>query len=209
MLVGEESKRGPERGKVGWIAAGLIVVVAVSAGAVILRPGQTKPGLVTAARDCGQARSLVAVGSQLPGGCQLEALGSAAVTSLADYASGKPMVVNFWASWCGACIKEMPELQKVYLSAAGAVQFLGLDLLGVDGENRSGALGFAKQRAVTYPLAYDDSGLLYGRISLRVLAPTTVFVRPDGTLSGFHIGQLDAPELRALIAQYLGIQVPA
>lgn len=209
VLVGDGSKPGPERGKVAWIAAGLIVILAVGAGVLMLRSGQTEPGAATVARDCGQARSLVAVGSQLPGGCQLEGLGTGAVMSLADYASGKSMVVNFWASWCGACIKEMPELEKVYLSAAGTVQFLGLDLLGVDGENRSGALGFAKQRAVTYPLAYDGGGLLYGRISLRVLAPTTAFVRADGTLAGLHIGQLDAAELRGLVAQYLGIQVLA
>ena len=72
-----------------------------------------------------------------------------------------------------------------------------------------GAEGFARQRSVTYPLAYDEGGLLYGRISLRVLAPTTAFVRADGTLAGIHIGQLDAAELRGLIARYLGIQVPA
>jgi hypothetical protein len=64
--------------------------------------------------------------------------------------------------------------------------------------------------AVTYPLAYDEGGLLYGRISLRVLGPTTAFVRPDRTLPGVHISQVDAAELRGLIvAQYLGIQVPA
>jgi AhpC/TSA family len=112
-------------------------------------------------------------------------------------------------SWCAACIQEMPELQKVYVSAAGAVQFLGVDLLGVEGETRSGAESFARQRSVTYPLAYDEGGLLYGRVSLRVLAPTTAFVRADGTLAGIHIGQLDAAELRGLIARYLGIQVPA
>jgi thiol-disulfide isomerase/thioredoxin len=58
----------------------------------------------------------VAVGSQLPGGCRLEALGTGAVVTLADYAGSKPIVLNFWASWCGACIKEMPELQKVIAS---------------------------------------------------------------------------------------------
>jgi len=42
-----------------------------------------------------------------------------------------------------------------------------------------------------------------------VLAPTTAFVRADGTLAGVHIGQMDAAELRGLIGQYLGVQVPA
>ena len=183
------------------------LAVALAAGVVVLRSQPAKPALPPAARECGEARSLVAVGSKLPGGCKLEALGTGAVVTLADYANGKPMVVNFWASWCGACIREMPELQKVYAKAAGVVQFLGLDLLGVDGEDRSGAVAFARQRAVSYPLAYDAGGLLYGRISLRVLPPTTAFVRADGTLSGVHIGQLDAPELRQLISQYLGIKV--
>ena len=188
--------------------AGLVVALAAGAGMVISRSHDPKATL-PAARECSQAGSLLAVGGQLPGGCKLEALGSGAAVTLADYASGKPIVLNFWASWCAACIQEMPELQKVYLSAAEAVQFLGVDLLGVEGETRSGAESFARQRSVTYPLAYDESGLLYGRISLRVLAPTTAFVRADGTLAGVHIGQLDATELRGLIAQYLGIQVAA
>jgi thiol-disulfide isomerase/thioredoxin len=188
-----------------------VLVVALAAGVsmVIIRSQDAKPALPPAARGCGQARSLLAVGTQLPGGCKFQALGTGAAVTLADYASGKPIVLNFWASWCAACIQEMPELQKVYASAAEAVQFLGVDLLGVEGETRSGAESFARQRSVTYPLAYDEGGLLYGRISLRVLAPTTAFVRADGTLAGVHIGQLDAAELRGLIVQYLGIQVAA
>ena len=131
----------PPRGNVRWIVAGLVLALAAVAGVVIVHSQRAKPDLAPAARECGEPRSLVAVGSQLPGGCRLEALGTGAVVTLADYANGKPMVVNFWASWCGACIKEMPELQKVYGAAAGMVQFLGLDLLGVDGEDRSEGAG--------------------------------------------------------------------
>ena len=120
---------------------------------------------------------------------------------------GRPVIVNFWASWCGACIQEMPDLQQVYASAAQQVQFLGLDLLGIDGEVRSAAVDFSKERKVAYPLAYDDGGLLYQRISLRVLPPTTAFLRADGTLAGLHVGQMSAPELRGFIRQYLGVQV--
>ena len=191
------------------MVGGLVAVLVGGASIVTIRSHDAKPALPPAARGCGQARSLLAVETQLPGGCKFQALGTGAAVTLANYASGKPIVLNFWASWCAACIQEMPELQKVYLSAAEAVQFLGVDLLGVEGETRSGAESFARQRSVTYPLAYDEGGLLYGRISLRVLAPTTAFVRADGTLAGVHIGQLDATELRGLIAQSLGIQVAA
>jgi cytochrome c biogenesis protein CcmG/thiol:disulfide interchange protein DsbE len=189
------------------VVAGLVAVVVVGVVVVVVRSEEVTPFLPAAQRGCGSAKVLVAPGGQLPLGCKVQALSSGAVGTLASYAAGKPMVVNFWASWCEACIQEMPDLQKGWLAARGQVQFLGLDLLGVDGEVQSEATAFAKQRAVTYPLAYDDGGLLYGRISLRFLPPTTAFVRADGTLAGFHVGQLSEAELRQEMAQYLGIPV--
>ena len=139
----------------------------------------------------------------------MEILGGGVAVPISEIASGKPMVVNFWSTSCANCVQEMPDFQSVYASAAGEVQFLGLDLLGVEGEVRSAAVAFARQRAVAYPLAYDDGGLLYGRISLRYLMPTTAFVRADGTLSGYRLGQVSAPDLRDLIHQYFGVRVPA
>jgi thiol-disulfide isomerase/thioredoxin len=185
----------------GILVAGAVVLVLRSQG------GTSR--LTASQRDCGPARALIAVGQTVPGGCKVEPLGSGGPVSISDIAAGKPLVVNFWASWCGACIQEMPDLQQVYASAAPRVQFLGLDLLGIDGEVRSAAVDFSKQRKVAYPLAYDDGGLLYGRILLRVLPPTTAFLRADGTLAGLHVGQMTAPELRGFIQQYLGVQVAA
>jgi len=189
----------------------LAVMAVLAAGAVVLvlrAQGET-PRLAAPQRDCGTARSLIEVGHTVPGTCKVEALPAGSPVTISDIAAGKPLVVNFWASWCGACIQEMPDLQQVYASAAPQVQFLGLDLLGVDGEVRSAAVDFSKQRKVAYPLAYDDGGLLYGRISLRVLPPTTAFLRADGTLAGLHVGQMTASELRGFIQQYLGVQVTA
>jgi thiol-disulfide isomerase/thioredoxin len=187
------------------------VMALLAAGAVVLvlRSQTDSPRLTASARDCGTARSIIEVGHTVPGTCKVEALPAGSPVTISDIAAGKPLVVNFWASWCGACIQEMPDLQQVYASAAPQVQFLGLDLLGVDGEVRSAAVDFSKQRKVAYPLAYDDGGLLYGRISLRVLPPTTAFLRADGTLAGLHVGQMTASELRGFIQQYLGVQVTA
>ena len=185
------------------VVAGLALLLAAECG------HSAAAGLQASARGCGTARALIDAGQQVPGGCKVEALDSGAPVALSEFAQGKPMVVNFWASWCGACIQEMPDLQRVYTSANTQVQFLGLDLLDVSGEDRAGALAFARQRQVSYPLAYDQDGLLYGRISLRVLPPTTAFLKADGTLAGFHIGQMSAPELRQAIQQYLGVQVAA
>ena len=199
----------PARRRLG-LAIGAVLLAGAGLGVVaLLRSQQVTPAIPQAARGCGPPKALVAGGERLPTGCKLEALSGGAQVSLAQYAAGKPMVVNFWASWCGACVQEMPALQQVYAAGHGQVQFLGLDLLGVDGEARSGAQSFARERAVRYPLAYDNAGLLYGRISLRVLPPTTAFVRPDGTLAGFEVGQLTAPRLRQDIARYLGVAVAA
>lgn len=187
------------------VALSLAILVASAAACSRSAPS----GLSDAQRQCGAARSLIPVGGSIPGGCKVEPLDGSAAVTLSDVAAGKPMVVNFWASWCSACIQEMPDLQTVYAAAAPQMQFLGLDLLNVDGEIRSAAVDFSRQRRVAYPLAYDNDGLLYGRISLRVLPPTTAFLRADGTLAGFHVGQMTASDLRGLIQHYLGLQVPA
>lgn len=206
-----EAPRGGTRGR-AWLRwlVGVLVVLAAAGGVVaILRSERVKTGIPQAARDCGIPRALVPAGGAVPTACKVQALATGDEVPLSRYAAGKPMVINFWASWCDSCVEEMPALQSVYLASGGRVSFVGLDLLGVDGENQSGAEAFARQRSVTYPLAFDDGGLLYGRISLRVLPPTTAFVRANGTLAGFHVGQLNAAELRQEINQYLGVQVAA
>jgi thiol-disulfide isomerase/thioredoxin len=189
------------------VALVMVLLIAAVGAVALLKP--RRPASSPASRACGPDRSIIAPEGAVPGACKVEMLGSGASAALADVAGGKPMVINFWATWCGSCVQEMPDFQSVYASVADRVQFLGLDLLGVEGEVRSAATSFARQRAVRYPLAYDEGGLLYSRISLRVLLPTTAFVRADGTLAGYHIGQVSAPELRQLIKRHFGIEVPA
>jgi thiol-disulfide isomerase/thioredoxin len=194
---------------VAVVVAGAAVALVAGAVVFVLRSEHVTPFLPASERGCGTPKVLVPPGHALPMGCKVQALGSGRVETLAGYAAGKPLVINFWASWCDSCYEEMPSLQRVSRAAGGSVSFLGLDLLGVDGEVPSDAVAFAKARKVSYPLAYDDGGLLYGRIALRILPPTTAFVRADGTLAGYHVGQLTTAELRTDLAQELGVQVPA
>ncbi|HEU5001325.1 MAG TPA: TlpA disulfide reductase family protein [Actinomycetota bacterium] len=209
--VGGDPIPEPPAPRKPWVAlvATLLVVAAVVAVVVVLHAQKVTPFLPAAERDCGAAKALIAPGGTLPMDCEVKDLASNHVMTLAQYSAGKPMVINFWASWCESCIQEMPGLQQVYKAAAGQVSFLGLDLLGVQGEIASYATQFAHQRAVTYPLAYDDNALLYSRVVLRFLPPTTVFVKPDGTMVEAHIGELTPEELRTLIATDLGVKVAA
>lgn len=113
--------------------------------------------------------------------------------SLADY-RGKPLVLNFWASSCVPCQKEMPDLQRVYEEVGDEVAFLGLAVR--DGERD--AVAFAEEYGATYDMGRDPSGKLLmdlGGLSL----PTTVFISAEGTVVGMRPGAVDAPVLRQLI----------
>lgn len=199
--IGWKSERGPLWGLVGLVA--LIGVIAFA----FLVPGPKRESRVTAAeRHCGRVTSILSEGQPLPGGCTFEFLQGGQTSSLASFRQGQPMVLNFWASWCTLCIKEMPDFQRVNASLSNRVRFLGLDLLGVQGEGRSAARDLARKTGVQYALGFDDGGALYFHIAPRTLMPTTVFVRADGTLAFRQFGALDAKTLQQLIAKYLGVK---
>lgn len=110
--------------------------------------------------------------------------------SLAQYA-GKPVVINFWATYCPPCKAEMPML-------AGAVgQRSGAQLILVDeGDGRESARSFLDGLGIHQP-ALLDSDLSVGRDYGMSALPMTVFVKADGTIDRRQIGQLDAAVLAA------------
>jgi cytochrome c biogenesis protein CcmG, thiol:disulfide interchange protein DsbE len=116
---------------------------------------------------------------------------------------GHPLVLNFWASWCVPCRKEMPAFQSVYLRAGDTVGFLGVDYLDEEGAARR----LVADTGVTYPLAADPKGTEVAKFGVTAL-PTTLFFSADGVLRGRRFGELDADRLRAAIGTYLGEQVP-
>jgi len=145
----------------------------------------------------------LSIGQRLPD-CSFEGLGDKPAVHLNQF-RGKPLVLNFWATWCGPCIREMPELDSVFADGGGSIQFLGMNLLGVQLESESEAMRFAGQTGVTYPLAYDPNGLLYSHFSTveRPAMPLTVLVNADGRIRHLRFGELDAARLRALIDENL------
>jgi thiol-disulfide isomerase/thioredoxin len=121
--------------------------------------------------------------------------------SLADYA-GRPLVINFWASWCTPCIAEMPTFEAVHQAVGEEVVFLGLNV--TDGVEPAEAM--IERTGVTYDLGRDPSGDVLAELG-GVNMPTTVFVAADGTIVGSHAGQLDEAELIASLADQLGVTV--
>ena len=118
---------------------------------------------------------------------------------------GKPVVMNFWASWCIDCIREMPAFQRVFAGFGGKVRFVGMDVLDIQGETKGAGRAFAKRTGVHYVMAFDPKGLLYGHFSSRTLLPTTVFIDARGVVKERHFGALDASDLRAKIKSLFDI----
>ena len=118
--------------------------------------------------------------------------------TIADY-EGTPLVVNFFASWCPPCVREMPEFQDVFESLEGRVAFLGLSQ---DSSSRA-ALDLVERTGVTYDVGWDLDLEVYGATE-SVAMPTTVFVSPSGELLDTFAGALDADSLAELVETTLG-----
>ena len=97
--------------------------------------------------------------------------------NLSDY-FGKPIVLNFWASWCGPCKSEMPDFQKVFEELGDEVQFLMVNATG-GRETLDTAKAFIANSGYTFPVLYDadgDASMTYRVYSL----PTTYFIDANG-----------------------------
>lgn len=119
--------------------------------------------------------------------------------TLADFA-GRPVVLNFWASWCPACVAEMPSFQAVHESIGGDVQFLGLDVQ----DTRTAADAFVDQSGVTYLLGEDPTGAILAAFE-GIAMPTTVFIDRAGNVVGKHSGAIFEDDLRQMITDLLDV----
>ncbi|MFZ6004303.1 MAG: TlpA family protein disulfide reductase [Actinomycetota bacterium] len=114
---------------------------------------------------------------------------------------GTPVLVNFFASTCVPCITEMPALEEVHQELGDQVTFLGLALQ----DRPEDALDLVERTGVTYRTAQDKDASVITALGGTVL-PTTVLLDADGRILTSRSGQLDADELRQIIADELGIE---
>lgn len=114
-----------------------------------------------------------------------------------------PMIVNFWASWCGDCRKEMPAL-AAYAAHQSRVKVLGIDFLD---QQPGAALELAKGSDVGYPLLADPKGALDKASPLPHIPglPLTVFLDSDGSIAHVEAGSMNTEaDVAAAAAKYLG-----
>lgn len=117
-------------------------------------------------------------------------------THLAE--DGRPVVLNFWASWCTPCRAEMPALDDA-AAANPDVLFLGV----ATSDTEAAARRFADDVAVGYPLAIDTTGVVandYGAFGL----PTTYAISADGTITRIALGEVDEDDIADLVTAARG-----
>ncbi len=133
---------------------------------------------------------------------ELPAFDGDGVIRAADY-QGRPLVVNFWASWCAPCVEEMPALQEVAAGTDGKLAFLGVN---TEDFERDKAAALVAETGVRYDLAVDRDGSL-ARATQLFGMPTTLLVDADGMIVYRHTGALTAGQLRELLRRHLDVRV--
>ena len=99
---------------------------------------------------------------------------------------GKAVIVNIWASWCGPCRAEMPDLEDVYQEYKNK-NFVLLAVNATNQDSAAAAISFADELGLTFPILLDPDGTV-GRLYQVSALPSTFFIRPDGTIEEIVIG---------------------
>jgi len=113
---------------------------------------------------------------------------------LSDY-FGKPIVLNFWASWCGPCKSEMPDFNAKYQELDGAVHFLMINMTDGSRETVETASQFVADQGYSFPVFYDTDSMaayVYQAFSL----PTTYFIDAEGQPIAQATGAINAETLQ-------------
>lgn len=113
--------------------------------------------------------------------------------SLADY-QGKPIFINFWASWCPPCQAESPDIAKAYAKYGDKVQFIGVDLTAQD--TLPDVTAFLEKYGIKFPIALDTKGTVANQYQVMAI-PTSFFVNRQGIIVDRIVGAITPQILEA------------
>lgn len=113
---------------------------------------------------------------------------------------GRPILVNFWATWCGPCRIEMPEIQAVWQEYRDD----GLVVLALDqDESAPEVQAYFDELGLTFTALLDEGSDTARSYGLQSTLPSSVFIKPDGRVSVIHRGVMTRGQLDAFLAETL------
>ncbi|MBE6632639.1 MAG: TlpA family protein disulfide reductase [Ruminococcaceae bacterium] len=115
---------------------------------------------------------------------------------------GKPIVLNFWASWCPPCKAEMPDFEKAYKQYGSDVEFMMINSTDGKRETVETAKQFIESKGYSFPIYFDtefEASFAYETYSL----PTTYFIDRNGNIVTYAIGKISASALEKGISLIL------
>lgn len=117
-----------------------------------------------------------------------------AAVKLSDF-KGKPIVLNFWASWCGPCKSEMPDFEKAYKELGSKIQFLMINATDGYQETLESASSYVESTGYTFPVYYDTKQNALNAYGIYAF-PTTFFINEKGELVVYAVSALSEDLLR-------------
>ena len=113
---------------------------------------------------------------------------------LSDF-QGKPVILNFWASWCGPCKSEMPDIEAAYLEYGEDIHFLIVNLTDGGRETVDIASSYITEQGFTFPVYYDtemDAAVTYAVSAI----PVTYFIDANGDFVAYYRSAMSAEILQ-------------
>ncbi len=166
-------------GSIAVFAAAIIAVSLVTSSSAAAPPAPAAPGFAVAA------------------------LGGPGRVSLGQFRD-KPVIVNFWASWCAPCQQETPLLASWYKQEHGKIALLGMD----ENDTSAKALAFARAKGVTYSLGFDPLTTVTGPYDVDGL-PQTYFLNAQHRIVEHVLGQMTKADLAEGVTLMNAPQTPS
>ena len=119
--------------------------------------------------------------------------------SLENY-KGKVIFLNFWATWCPPCKKEMPDIENIYKEYGENKK--DVIILGVNSEKENEAKKFLKDKGYTFPTVIDENSEVMRKYFIQAF-PTSFVIDKEGNVYGYVMGGLTKEQIKQVIEEVL------